>query len=80
MTGPSTGIGLATARALQDAGYRVFGTSRRAGPPGADGIAMLTCDVTDDASVAKAVSDVVEQSGQIDVLVNNAVVGLFSAA
>ena len=80
VTGASAGIGLATARALQDAGYRVFGTSRRAGAAGVDGITMLTCDVTDDASVAKAVADVVEHSGQIDVLVNNAGVGLFAAA
>ncbi|TGT53136.1 SDR family NAD(P)-dependent oxidoreductase, partial [Mesorhizobium sp. M00.F.Ca.ET.170.01.1.1] len=30
VTGASSGIGLATAKALRDAGFRVFGTSRRA--------------------------------------------------
>jgi NAD(P)-dependent dehydrogenase (short-subunit alcohol dehydrogenase family) len=80
VTGGSTGIGLATARALRDAGYNVFGTSRRIGVPRADGITMLSCDVTDDASVQKVVADVVEQSGRIDILVNNAGVGLFAAA
>ena len=30
VTGASSGIGRATAKALQGAGYRVFGTSRRA--------------------------------------------------
>jgi NAD(P)-dependent dehydrogenase (short-subunit alcohol dehydrogenase family) len=29
VTGASTGIGRATAKALKDAGFRVFGTSRR---------------------------------------------------
>ena len=30
VTGASSGIGHATAKALQNAGFRVFGTSRRA--------------------------------------------------
>jgi len=80
ITGASTGIGLATTRALRDAGFRVFGTSRRASARGADGITMLRCDVTDHTSVAELVSDVVDQSGHIDVLVNNAGIGLFAAA
>lgn len=80
ITGASTGIGLATTRALRDAGFRVFGTSRCASARGADGITMLRCDVTDHASVAELVSDVVDQSGHIDVLVNNASIGLFAAA
>ena len=32
VTGASTGIGRATAEALRDAGYRVFGTSRETRP------------------------------------------------
>ena len=55
VTGASSGIGHATAKALQNAGFRVFGTSRRAAAKRSDGITMLTCDVTDDASVAKLV-------------------------
>jgi NAD(P)-dependent dehydrogenase (short-subunit alcohol dehydrogenase family) len=53
-----TGIGRVTAKALQNAGFRVFGTSRRAAAEGADGVSMLACDVTDDASVAKLVDEV----------------------
>ncbi|MCO5159914.1 MAG: oxidoreductase [Mesorhizobium sp.] len=80
VTGASSGIGLVTAKALQAAGYRVFGTSRRAVAQSADGISMLTCDVTDDASVAKLVDDVLAAAGRIDLLVNNAGVGLLGGA
>jgi NAD(P)-dependent dehydrogenase (short-subunit alcohol dehydrogenase family) len=80
VTGASTGIGHATAKALQKAGFRVFGTSRRAAADRADGVIMLTCDVTDDASVAKLVDDVLAKAGRIDLLVNNAGLGLLGAA
>lgn len=80
VTGASSGIGLVTARALQDAGFRVFGTSRRAVGERSDGITMLTCDVTDGASVAKLMDDVLAMAGRIDLLVNNAGVGLLGGA
>ncbi len=48
VTGASSGIGHATAKALQKADFRVSGTSRRAVAERSDGVAMLSCDVTDD--------------------------------
>ena len=80
VTGASTGIGRVTAKALQEAGFRVFGTSRRAAAERADGVNMLTCDVTDDASVAKLVDEVLTKAGRIDLLVNNAGIGLLGGA
>lgn len=80
VTGASSGIGRATAKALQSAGFRVFGTSRRAATGNSDGITMLSCDVTDEASVTKTVEEVVVKAGRIDLLVNNAGVGLFGGA
>ncbi len=41
---------------------------------------MLACDVTDDESVAKLVEGVLAEAGRIDLLVNNAGVGLLGAA
>jgi short-subunit dehydrogenase len=77
VTGASSGIGRATANTLLNAGFRVFGTSRRTASKQSDGVTMLTCDVTDDASVAKMVDDVLAKAGRIDLLVNNAGMGLF---
>jgi short-subunit dehydrogenase len=80
VTGASSGIGRVTAKALQGAGYRVFGTSRRASSESIEGVTMLACDVTDDLSVAKLAETVFAQAGRIDLLVNNAGVGLLGGA
>lgn len=80
VTGASSGIGRASAEALARAGFTVFGTSRRAGGNDPEGGTMLTCDVTDDASVNSLVSTVLSRTGRIDVLVNNAGIGLFGGA
>jgi len=79
VTGASSGIGLATARALLQAGYRVFGTSRKGAGEIVNGITILACDVTDDASVKKMVEDVLKRAGRIDLLVNNAGMSLVAA-
>jgi len=80
VTGASSGIGRVTAKTLQGAGYRVFGTSRRAASESVGGVTMLACDVTDDESVAKLVNEVVARAGRIDLLVNNAGIGLLGGA
>ncbi len=81
VTGGSSGIGKAAALALSRAGYKVIGTSRKALPGEVrDGIRMIACDVTDDASVAKAVALAHAELGSIDLLVNNAGYALSGAA
>jgi short-subunit dehydrogenase len=80
VTGASGGIGEATARALHVAGYWVFGTSRREPGTRSPGIEYLVCDVTSDESVKAAVDEVLSKAGRVDLLVNNAGVGLVAGA
>jgi len=79
VTGASSGIGEATAVRLAQAGYRVFGTSRRGAQAGKRSFEMLALDVTSDASVEAAVSEVMRSAGRIDLLVNNAGFGVAPA-
>jgi NAD(P)-dependent dehydrogenase (short-subunit alcohol dehydrogenase family) len=81
VTGASSGIGEAAARSLAEAGFTVYGTSRRAvAGEERDAVTFLPLDVTDDESVAGAVREVLGRSGRIDVLVNNAGMGIAGAA
>ncbi len=84
VTGASTGIGLATAVAFGRTNQNVYATMRNpARAPELSKIAaaeklpvkILPMDVDDDASVSKAVAEVLADAGRIDVLVNNAGVG-----
>jgi len=56
VTGASSGIGEATAKRLETAGYKVYGTSRRGTQSGQWSFAMLPLDVTSDESVDAAVT------------------------
>jgi len=81
VTGASSGIGKAAAHALAEAGFEVVGTSRdRSRVTDRDGITFLDLDVTSDESVAGVVERVIGRFGRIDVVVNNAGVGVGGAA
>jgi NAD(P)-dependent dehydrogenase (short-subunit alcohol dehydrogenase family) len=79
ITGASSGIGAACAARLAADGHRVFGTTRGTKPGAPAGVEWLTLDVRDEASVADGVARVVETAGRIDVLVNNAGIGIAGA-
>ena len=70
VTGASSGIGLATARKLREAGARVVGGARRVERIEAD--LALPLDATDEESCAAFVGRAVSELGGIDVLFNNA--------
>lgn len=72
VTGVSSGIGNATARALVERGYRVFGTARSQASPMPASVERVLADVRDGASIDAAVREVLAKAGRIDLLVNNA--------
>ena len=75
ITGISSGFGLATAQLLAEEGHIVYGTVRREVDP-LPGIHYLKVDVRDRDAVKTSVKQVVDQEGRIDVLVNNAGMGI----
>ena len=84
ITGASSGFGRDTAETLYRAGHNVYASMR--GPQGKNresaealrrlGIRTVELDVSDDASVDAGVKNVLAEAGMIDVLVNNAGIGL----
>jgi NAD(P)-dependent dehydrogenase (short-subunit alcohol dehydrogenase family) len=80
VTGASSGIGEATAERLAMAGYKVYGTSRRAAKANQRSFELLPLDVTSNESVEATVKEVLRLEGRIDLLVNNAGFGIAPAA
>jgi len=81
VTGASSGIGAATARALAAQGAAVALAARRkdrldevaaAVRDGGGTALVLECDVTDEVQAASAVAQTVGELGRLDTLVNNA--------
>jgi NAD(P)-dependent dehydrogenase (short-subunit alcohol dehydrogenase family) len=88
ITGSSSGIGLATSLYLARRGYTVWATMRNLEKASelrkiieAERlpIELAQLDVCDDSSVKEAVAQILQKSGRIDVLVNNAGYGLRGA-
>lgn len=71
VTGANRGIGLATARALRDAGYTVAATYRST-PIDEPGLHGVHCDVSDAASVDAAFAEIEDTLGPVAILVSNA--------
>ena len=76
ITGAASGIGEAAAEQMRAKGARVVGLDLKADPERD----IIACDVTDADAVERAVADAVERLGGLDVLVNNAGLGIPQSA
>jgi NAD(P)-dependent dehydrogenase (short-subunit alcohol dehydrogenase family) len=86
VTGSTSGFGRLTVETLARQGYRVFAGMRAAAgknAPAAEALRVLAqreslalqtieIDVTEDASVERAIAEIIETIGRLDVVVNNA--------
>ena len=88
ITGCSSGFGLLAAVEFAKRGDTVFASMRNVGKSGAlrdataaagVSVEVVQLDVTDKVSVDRAVADVIARAGQVDVLVNNAGIGIVAA-
>ena len=79
VTGASSGFGLTTAIMLAAQGHIVYGTSRKATNSVTGSVRMLKMDVTDTLSIAETINRIIQEEGDIDVVVNNAGVGISGA-
>lgn len=75
ITGCSSGIGRALAEAMRDAGYQVWACARKPADLAslqAAGLRALALDVNDAQAIARALAELHQEAGRLDVLVNNA--------
>jgi NAD(P)-dependent dehydrogenase (short-subunit alcohol dehydrogenase family) len=89
ITGATDGLGRAAALLLAQKGYRVFAAGRstekraeldRLAASGKLPLESLELDVCDENSVSRALQQVLQKAGNLDVLINNAGVGLMAVA
>jgi len=78
VTGVSSGFGLHIAKTLSGQGHIVYGSSRKEGYL-LDGVRVVKMDVTIEEEVKSAIDGIVNKEGRLDVLINNAGLGLGGA-
>lgn len=76
ITGASSGIGQSIATFLSNKGFKVYGTSRNPKKDATTNFDMIALDVTDITTIDTCIKTVLEKEGRIDVLINNAGMGI----
>ena len=77
ITGASSGLGKAMAKHLSALNYRVFGTSRNPDNYSkTTGFELLPLDLTQPEQFQKLIDEIIIKAGSIDVLINNAGLGI----
>ncbi|WP_417351224.1 SDR family oxidoreductase [Flavobacterium alkalisoli] len=76
ITGGSSGIGKSVGEFLAEKGYTVYGTSRNPQRVPESKFPLVALDVRDVQSIKAAVSEVIQKEGRLDILINNAGVGI----
>ena len=77
ITGGSSGIGKSIGQYLLSKGYSVYGTTRSLNKHnGFNAFPLIEMDVRDSDSIEKAINELLQKENRLDVLINNAGVGI----
>ena len=76
ITGGSSGIGKSIGEFLHHKGYLVYGTSRNPERITNSVFPLIALDVRDKVSIQKAVAEIISKTGKLDIVINNAGVGI----
>lgn len=76
ITGGSSGIGKSIGEFLTDKGFKVYGTSRNPENVTGSKFPLVAMDVRNTETIVSAVNQILEKEGSIDIVINNAGVGI----
>jgi len=76
ITGGSSGIGKSVGEFLTQKGFIVYGTSRDSSKIKEHPFKLVSLDVNDTETISKAVVEVIANEGRLDILINNAGMGI----
>jgi len=82
ISGATGGIGLATVKAFEERGWKVWAGYRKEIPKELQGrpqVRLIALDVTDEKMVQEAIDTLIQEEGKVDALINNAGINVVGA-